>query len=251
MFNLTDQVALVTGGSNGIGKGIVESLSQAGAKVLIADIDEENGEKTAKEFNGHFYKLDVSKKDEVDKVVTAIYDEHKKIDILVSNTGIYPNDLIEDMSEDDWDRVFDINVKGNFLITKPILKKMKEQGYGRVILTSSITGDITGYPGGSHYGASKAAQLGFIRSASLEYAKFGITINAVQPGVIGTESLKRELGVLYDKAAESIPTKTLGEPEDIGYTVLFFASKEAKYITGQSLVVDGGLVLPETPDVIL
>lgn len=251
MFKLTDQVALVTGGSNGIGRGIVESLSQAGAKVLIADLDERNGEQTAQEFNGHFYKLDISKKKEVNQVVERIFDEHKKIDILASNIGIYPNDLIQDMTEEDWDLVFDINVKGNFLITKPILQKMKKQRYGRVILTSSITGDITGYPGGAHYGASKSAQLGFIKSAALEYAKYGVTVNAVQPGVIGTESLKRELGILYDKAAETVPTKTLGEPVDIGYAVVFLASKEAKYITGQSLVIDGGLVLPETPDVIL
>lgn len=251
MFKLTDQVALVTGGSNGIGKGIVEALSKAGAKVLIADLDEENGKKTAKEFNGHFYKLDISNQEEVNQVVEKIYDEHKKVDILASNIGIFPNDLLEDMTEEDWDRVFDVNVKGNFFITKPILKKMKEQEYGRVILTSSITGDITGYPGGAHYGASKSAQLGFIKSAALEYAKYGVTVNAVQPGVIGTESLKRELGVLYDKAADTVPTKTLGEPVDIGYAVLFLASKEAKYITGQSLVIDGGLVLPETPDVIL
>lgn len=251
MFDLTNQVALVTGGANGIGKGIVEALSKAGAKILIADMDEKNGEQTAKEFNGHFYKLDVTKKDEVNHVVDTIYDEHQKIDILASNVGIYPSHLIEDMTEDDWDLMFDINVKGTFFVTKPILKKMKEQGYGRVIVTSSITGDITGFPGGAHYGASKAAQLGFIRNAALEYAKFGVTINAVQPGVVGTESLKRELGVLYDKAADSVPMKKLAEPADIGHTVLFFASKEAKYITGQSLVVDGGLVLPETPDVVL
>lgn|SRR5690625_961603 len=251
MFQLTDQVALVTGGSNGIGQGIVEALAKAGAKVLIADLDEENGKKIAEQFNGQFYKLDIVNQDEVNRVVEKIYEEHEKIDILASNVGIYPSDLIEEMTEEDWDRVFDINVKGNYFITKPILQKMKEQNYGRVILTSSITGDITGFPGGSHYGASKAAQLGFMRSAALEYAKYNITINAVQPGVIATESLKRELGVLYDEAANTVPMKKLGEPLDIGYAVLFLASKEAKYITGQSLVIDGGLVLPETPDVIL
>src|SRR5699024_2166933 len=147
-----------------------------------------------------------------------------RIDILAANTGIYPEVLIEDMTEEDWDKIQNINLKGIFFIAKPVLKAMKKQNYGRVILTSSITGDITGYPGGSIYGATKAGILGFMRSAALEYAKYGITINSVQPGMIATESLKKELGTLADKGAEVVPMKRLGEPEDIGITVNFFAS---------------------------
>lgn len=251
MFDLTNKIALVTGGANGIGKGIVETLAKAGAKVMIGDIDEEAGQKTAKEVGGEFFKLDVTDKNNAEQVVQDILGKHDRIDILAANTGIYPEVLIEDMTEEDWDKIQNINLKGIFFVAKPVLKAMKEQNYGRVILTSSITGDITGYPGGSIYGATKAGILGFMRSAALEYANSGVTINAIQPGMIATEGLKKQLGILSEKGAEAVPMKRLGDPEDIGVAVCFFASEEAKYITGQSLVIDGGQILPETPDVIL
>ncbi len=251
MFDLTNKIALVTGGANGIGKGIVETLAKAGAKVMIGDIDEEAGEKTAKEVGGEFYKLDVTDKNNAEQVVEDILGKHDRIDILAANTGIYPEVLIEDMTEEDWDKIQNINLKGIFFVVKPVLKAMKEQSYGRIILTSSITGDITGYPGGSIYGATKAGILGFMRSAALEYANYGVTVNAIQPGMIATEGLKKQLGILSEKGAEAVPMKRLGDPEDIGVAVCFFASEEAKYITGQSLVIDGGQILPETPDVIL
>lgn len=250
MFSLTDKIALVTGGANGIGKGIAESLTKAGAKVMICDIDKEAGEQAAKELKGEFYELDVTDSKHAEQVVQTILKKHDKIDVLAANTGIYPEVLIEDMTEEDWEKIQSINLKGMFFIVKPVLKAMKAQNYGRVILTSSITGDITGYPGGSIYGATKAGILGFMRSAAVEYAQYGVTVNSVQPGMIATESLKRELGVLAEKGAAAVPMKRLGEPEDIGAPVCFFASEEAKYITGQSLVVDGGQILPETPDVI-
>lgn len=251
MFDLTGKIALVTGGANGIGQGIVKTLAKAGAKVMICDIDEKSGQETAKEVGGEFHKLDVTDKNAAEQVVQDVLDKHERIDILAANTGIYPEVMIEDMTEEDWDKIQNINLKGMFFIAKPVLKAMKNQNYGRVILTSSITGDITGYPGGSIYGATKAGILGFMRSAAVEYAKFGITVNSVQPGMIATEGLKKQLGILSEKGAEAVPMKRLGEPEDIGATVCFFASEEAKYITGQSLVIDGGQIIPETPDVIL
>lgn len=212
MFDLTGKIALVTGGANGIGKGIVNTLAKAGAKVMICDIDEEAGEATAKEVDGEFYQLDVTDKNKAEQVVQDILAKHDKIDVLAANTGIYPEVLIEDMTEEDWDKIQNINLKGIFFVVKPVLKAMKKQNYGRVILTSSITGDITGYPGGSIYGATKAGILGFMRSAALEYAKYGITINAIQPGMIATEGLKKQLGVLSEKGAEAVPMKRLGEP---------------------------------------
>lgn len=248
MFNLDNQVAIVTGGANGIGQGIVKSLAKAGAKVIIADIDEENGQKVADEIDGDFMKLDVTDKKNAQFLVEDVVDKYGKIDILAANTGIYPDVKISEMTEEDWDKVFDINVKGMFFIVKPVLEAMRKNKYGRVVVTSSVTGPVTGYPGGSAYGASKAAILGFIKSAAMEYAKDNITINAVQPGVIATEGLKKQLSGLSEGAAEHIPMKTLGDPEDIGTTVAFFASAEAKYITGQSLIVDGGQTLPESPD---
>jgi short-chain dehydrogenase/reductase SDR len=125
---------------------------------------------------------------------------------------------------------------------------MKKQSYGRIILTSSITGPITGFSGWAHYGASKAGQLGFMRSAALEYAKYGVTVNAIQPGNILTEGLIGAGENYMNRMKEIIPVHTLGKPEDIGYAAVFLASREAGFITGQTIVVDGGQVLPETPD---
>ncbi|AYU54138.1 3-oxoacyl-ACP reductase FabG [Staphylococcus debuckii] len=251
MFNLENQVALVTGGANGIGKGISKALSEAGAKVVIGDIDKENGEKTAKELNGTFVKLDITDKSQIDEAVDQIATQFGKIDILASNTGVYPQISIEELSEDDWDFVQNINLKGMFFVTQAVLKIMKKQKYGRIIVTSSVTGPNTGYPGWAHYGASKAGQLGFVRSAALEYAKYGITINAVQPGNVLTEGLKAQGEDYLEGTRKIIPTHELGEPEDIGYAVAFFASKEAKFITGQALIIDGGQVLPEEPGAII
>jgi 3-oxoacyl-[acyl-carrier protein] reductase len=138
------------------------------------------------------------------------------------------------------------NLKGSFLSVKACLPHMQKRGKGRVILTSSITGPITGYPGWTHYGASKAGQLGFLRTAAIELAPSNVTVNAVMPGNIATESLDG-LGQGYrDKMTASIPQKKLGSVEDIAYAALFFASDEAAYITGQTIVVDGGQVLPES-----
>ena len=156
MFNLDNQVAIVTGGANGIGQGIVKSLAKAGAKVIIADIDEENGQKVADEIDGDFMKLDVTDKKNAQFLVEDVVDKYGKIDILAANTGIYPDVKISEMTEEDWDKVFDINVKGMFFIVKPVLEAMRKNKYGRVVVTSSVTGPVTGYPGGSAYGASKA-----------------------------------------------------------------------------------------------
>ncbi|WP_105995062.1 3-oxoacyl-ACP reductase FabG [Staphylococcus agnetis] len=250
MICLSEHIALVTGGANGIGKGIAEALAKAGATVIIGDIDEVNGQQTAQAIQGQFYKLDVTNKKNIDAVVEAIVAEHGKIDILASNTGVYPQIEIEELTEADWDNIQNINLKSTFLVSQAVLKQMKQQNYGRVILTSSVTGPITGYPGWAHYGATKAGQLGYMRSAALEYAKYGITINAIQPGNVLTEGLKAQGEAYLEGTRNIIPTHELGEPADIGYAVAFFAAPEAKFITGQSLVIDGGQILPEEPDAI-
>ena len=225
-----------------------KALKQAGAKVIIGDIDKEKGEMTANELDGDFYYLDVINKEQVQYVVQSICEKYGKLSILCSNTGIFPQVTIEDMTEEDWDKVQNINVKGAFLVIQATLKHMKKQNYGRIVLISSITGDITGYPGWAHYGASKAAQLGFMRTAALEYAKYGITINAIQPGNILTDGLIEAGEEYMNKMKSVIPVNVLGKPEDIGYTAVFLASREAGFITGQRIVVDGGQILPETPD---
>ena len=168
-----------------------------------------------------------------------------RVDILVSNAGIYPQAYLADMTEADWDRVFAINVKGMFFMVKAVLPGMRERNYGRIVLTSSVTGPVTGYPGWAHYGATKAAMLGFMRSAAIEVAQQGLTINAVMPGNIMTEGMDGMGQDYIDALAASIPMKKLGTPEDIGYAMLFLASDEASYITGQTIVVDGGQLLPE------
>lgn len=251
MFQLKDQIALVTGGAKGIGKGIAEALAEAGAKVIIADIDQSAGEATAKSINGEFITMDVTKQSVVQAGIDCIVAKYGRLDVVCSNTGIFPQATLEKMTEADWDLMQTVNVKGMFFVVQAALKQMQKQNYGRVVITSSITGAITGFPGWSHYGASKAAQLGFMRSASLEYARFGITVNAVMPGNILTEGLAAQGETYLNQMKATIPTHTLGEPKDIGYAAAFLASKEAKFITGQTIIVDGGQILPESPEALL
>lgn len=251
MFSLDKQIAMVTGGAKGIGRGIVEALIEAGATVIIADIDTTTGNNTAKELGCDFVALDVTNQALCQTRIEEVIEKYGRLDILCSNTGIFPQATIEEMTEKDWDFMQEVNVKGTFFIVQAALKVMKKQGYGRVIITSSITGNITGFPGWSHYGASKAAQLGFMRSAALEYARFGITVNAVLPGNILTEGLEAQGETYLNQMRATIPTHTLGEPKDIGYAAAFLASKEAKYITGQTIIIDGGQILPESPEALL
>ena len=168
------------------------------------------------------------------------------LDVLCANAGIFPPAKLEDMTSEEWDLVVDTNLKGTFLSVKAAVAYLKKSDQGRIVLTSSITGPVTGYPGWTHYGATKAGQLGFMRTACIELAKYGITVNAVMPGNIVTEGLAG-MGEEYQRSmAASVPLKKLGQVEDIGYAALYFASKEANYVTGQTIIVDGGQILPES-----
>ena len=172
------------------------------------------------------------------------------LDVLCANAGIFPDAPLQTMTPDQLDEVLDVNVKGTVYSVQACLDALIASGRGRIVLTSSITGPITGFPGWSHYGASKAAQLGFMRTAAIELAPHKITVNAVLPGNILTEGLA-DLGDDYLAGmARAIPAGALGTPEDIGYAAAFLASDEAGYITGQSIAVDGGQVLPESPDAV-
>lgn len=251
MFDLTGKIAVVSGGAKGIGKGIVCALKKAGATIVVADIDDIGGNAIAKELAVDFIPLDVTSQKMCNAVIDQVKDKYGRLDILCSNTGIFPQCNIKDMTEQDWDKMQTVNVKGMFFLVQAALRVMEPQRKGRIVITSSITGPITGFPGWSHYGASKAAQLGFMRSAALEYARFGITINAVMPGNILTEGLKDQGETYLNQMKAAIPTHTLGEPEDIGYAASFLASDEAKYITGQTIIIDGGQILPESPEALL
>lgn len=251
MFALNDQVAIVTGGAKGIGKGIAGVLAEAGARVVIADIDAEAGKRTAEALGATFESLDVTDRDACQRVVETVLERHGRLDILCSNTGIFPQATVEEMTLEDWEQMMAVNLRGTFFMVQAVLPAMRQRNYGRIVITSSITGAITGYPGWAHYGASKAGQLGFMRSAALECAKEGITINAVMPGNIRTEGLEAQGENYLKEMAASVPTKTLGEPEDIGYAACFLASPEARFITGQTVIVDGGQILPESFEAVL
>jgi 3-oxoacyl-[acyl-carrier protein] reductase len=203
----------------------------------------------AREATGRIETLsaDVSQVDGCRRIAEVALERFGAIDVLCANAGIFPDKPLVDLTEEDVDSVLACNLKGTMFSVQACIPALEASGHGRVVITSSITGPITGYPGWSHYGASKAAQLGFLKTAAIELAPRGITINAVMPGNIATEGLD-DMGEDYIRGMEAaIPQRRLGTVEDIGNAALFLASDEAGYITGQTLVVDGGQVLPESP----
>jgi 3-oxoacyl-[acyl-carrier protein] reductase len=190
---------------------------------------------------------DVSRVEDCRRLAQTAVERFGGIDILCANAGVFPDKPLAEITEADVDAVLGCNLKGTMFSVQACLHALEASGRGRVVVTSSITGPITGYPGWSHYGASKAGQLGFLRTAAIELAPRKITINAIMPGNIATEGLA-DLGEEYIRGMEAaIPQQRLGSVDDIGNAALFFASDEAGYITGQTLVVDGGQVLPESP----
>jgi len=244
---------LVTGASRGIGLAIARRFARAGAQVSIC-ARTADGLDTAlallRQEGGQVHGMvaDVSDPDAVSALIAHVAHQQDGLDMLCCNAGVFPSVKLQDMRGEDWDHVLAVNVKGNFLCVQAALPWLRRAEYGRVILTSSITGPITGYPGWAHYGASKAAQLGFMRTAAIELARDGITINAVLPGNVLTEGLQ-DLGADYRAAmAAAVPLGRLGDLEEVANAALFFASREASYITGQALVVDGGQILPESLD---
>lgn len=246
---------LVTGGTRGIGLGIAKVFARAGAKVVLVARKEDEGHSAVVAIKAaypgasvEFVPGDVASLTDMEHAAQAAAQHFGGVDVLCVNAGIYPSAKLEAMTESDWNAVIDVNLKGMFFSVKACIPYLKTSAAGRVVLTSSITGPITGFPGWAHYGATKAGMLGFMRTAALEFAPHGVTINAVMPGNIVTEGLLG-LGQDYlDRMAASVPLRRLGSVEDIGHAALFFASEEAGYITGQTLVVDGGQVLPESLD---
>jgi 3-oxoacyl-[acyl-carrier protein] reductase len=246
--SLRGRSVAVTGGSRGIGKGIARVFADAGAKVAIIARHGDQAEATAKEIGRGAFGVagDVTSSPSLEQAMRSIAGKLGGLDVLCANAGIFPPAKLEDMTVEQWNEVVDTNLKGTFLSIKAALPYLKKSDQGRIVITSSITGPVTGFPGWTHYGATKAGQLGFMRTACIELAKYGITVNAVMPGNIKTEGLAG-LGEVYEKTmAASIPLKRLGTVEDIGHAALYFASKEAGYVTGQTIIVDGGQILPES-----
>lgn len=245
---LEGKVALITGAARGIGKGIATRFAEEGARLVIADLDP-RVEATARELGAGHIIADVSKSADAEAAVALAVEKHGRLDILVQNAGIYPWQLLEDTSADDWDRVMATNLRGCFLAAKAALAPMKAQRSGRILFTSSITGPHVTSPGHGHYSATKAGINGLIRAAALEWAGYGITVNGVEPGNILTEAIQEHRSAEFIKSMEdAIPLGRLGSVRDVANAFLFLASDEASYITGTTIIVDGGQLLPEGND---
>jgi 3-oxoacyl-[acyl-carrier protein] reductase len=251
LTSLSGRSVIVTGASKGIGKGIARVFTSKGAKVLLVSRDLAQAEAAATEIRtaGGFASAvaaDVSSHEDCARMARTAVERHGGIDIVCCNAGVFPAARLGEMTGADWDQVLDINLKGTFLTVNACLPALKARGKGRIIVTSSITGPITGYPCWSHYAASKAGQVGFVRTAAIELAPHNITVNAVLPGNILTEGVEA-LGAEYiARMTAAIPQRRLGSVEDVAYAALFLASDEAGFISGQTIVVDGGQVLPES-----
>jgi 3-oxoacyl-[acyl-carrier protein] reductase len=246
---LEGKVALVIGSARGIGKGIAARFAEEGARLVLADTEVDAGAATADELGAAFIRTDISQMTDAEAAVAVALERYGRLDIIVQNAGIYPWQLIENTSADDWDRVMAVNLRGTFNATRAALVPMKAQRSGRMLFTSSITGPHVTSPGHGHYAASKSGINGFIRSAALEFSGYGITVNGVEPGNILTEAIELHRGAAYIKNMEdSIPLGRLGSPRDVANAFLFLASDDASYITGTTIVVDGGQLLPEGND---
>jgi 3-oxoacyl-[acyl-carrier protein] reductase len=248
LTDLTGKIALVTGGSRGIGRAIAIRLAQAGAKVAFNYRGNHDAAQAVlgelKGGGAHAMAVagDVSVSADVDRVVNATLEAFGRIDILVNNAGITRDTLVMRMSEEDWDAVLDTNLKSCFLMTKAVMRGMLRQRAGRIVNVTSVSG-VLGNAGQANYAASKAGMIGFTRSTAREVASRGITVNAVAPGFIETDIWANTSEQARQAILSMAPLGTIGQPEDVAEAVAFLASDAARYITGQTLNVDGGLVM--------
>ncbi len=252
-MRLKRKIALITGAGSGLGQATAQVFAQAGARVIVADISQRRAEAVAAQINGASrrkkalaLRADVSKKDEVDALVAAVRKRFGPITIVVNNAGIAQIKNFLDISPDEWQRMLDVHMKGTFLCTQAVVSDMVEAEWGRIINTASVAG-MTGGPQNAHYAAAKAAIIGFTRSLAWEYARSGITVNAVAPGLIETPMVRQGTGPATDKVVDyfvrRIPMRKLGKPEDIARAHLYLASDDAEYVTGQVLSPNGGYAI--------
>jgi 3-oxoacyl-[acyl-carrier protein] reductase len=246
-LRLAGKVALVTGAAQGIGRAIALLLAQNGAEIVVSDINLVRAEETAKEIEGTgqramAMKVDVANSAEVERMVQTILERFGHIDILVNNAGIARDKLILRMTEEDWDAVLNVNLKGTFNCTKAVVRHMSKQRSGKIVSIASVVGEM-GNAGQANYSASKAGVIGFTKTIAREFAQRGINVNAIAPGYI--ETLMTD--VLPEKTKEElkrlIPMDRLGRPEDVAEAVLFLVSEASSYITGEVLNVNGGIYM--------
>lgn len=244
---LKDKVALITGSGRGIGREIAQTLAKEGANIVICDVNEESAVQTAKDIESLGVqalgvKVDVTNLTDVENLINKILDKFKRIDILVNNAGITKDNLLLRMKESDWDAVLSVNLKGVFNCTKAVSKAMLKQQQGKIINIASIIG-IMGNPGQANYAASKAGIIGFTKSVAREFASRNITVNAVAPGYIKTEMTDKLSEEVKSQMLALIPLKRMGGTKDVANVCLFLASPDSDYITGQTIVVDGGMAM--------
>lgn len=247
-MDLSGKVALVTGGSRGIGREIAIELAKHGASVAISYVNnEEKAVEVVKEIQkfsvkGMCIKADVSKEEEVKKLVDAIKDELGTIDILVNNAGINRDTLLIRMNTQEWDQVIDTNLKGTYLCTRLVAKDMIKKRYGKIINIASVAG-VAGNYGQANYSASKAGVIGFTKAVAKELASRGINVNAVAPGLIETDMTQALKEEVKETLIKSVPMGRLGSPKDVANLVVFLASDKSDYITGQTINIDGGMIM--------
>jgi len=245
-IDLTDRVAVVTGGSRGIGRAICSLLAQAGAKVVINfNRSEEKAGEVKKEINGAgghaaIFKADISNPEEVNALFDFVRDTYSQIDILVNNAGVIKDNLLLGMDVSEWDRVLDTNLRGAFLCTKAASEMMMTRHYGKIVNISS-TGAIRGGRGQTNYASAKGGLISFTRACAVELASKGVQVNSVLPGMIVTDMSSRVRKRAGDMILEKIPAARFGEPGDVANLIVFLASDGADYITGQAISVDGGM----------
>lgn len=248
---LAGRVALITGAGRGIGRAIAEVFAGAGAAVFITARTEAELRDCARAIENAGGKVawhcaDLGVAGSCDALVEHVVDTFGGLDVLVHNAGIFPMQPIEAMTDADWNQVMDVNLGSAFRLTRASIPRLRARGGGRLLFTSSVTGNRTAVQGCSHYAASKAGINGFIRNAAFELASDNITVNGVEPGLVLTPGaagiVKKEL---RDMMAEYVPLKRWGKPEEVAGAMLYLASEAAAYVTGQTIVVDGGALLPE------